>query len=181
MARAIQRAWSYRSIVWLSGVRRVGKTTLTQMLPDAAYVNCNLPSTLHALDDLELFLDSQPPEKALVFDEMHRRADPSRLLKIAADEYPHLKIVATGSATLAATRKFRDSLTGRKEAIHLCPVLWSPLSAQPLQRQDQHRARRHQPQAQPNLAVECLRPRAFVAPVLQRVAERPHFAQGTQH
>jgi len=46
------------------------------------------------------------------------------LLKIAADEYPHLKVLATGSSTLAATHKFRDSLTGRKRAIYLCPVLW---------------------------------------------------------
>jgi len=31
----IQQAWTQRSIVWLSGVRRVGKTTLARMLPDA--------------------------------------------------------------------------------------------------------------------------------------------------
>jgi len=55
---------------------------------------------------------------------VHHLDDPSRLLKIAADEYPHLKVLATGSSTLAATRKFRDSLTGRKQAIHLCPILW---------------------------------------------------------
>ena len=36
------------------------------------------------------------------------------MLKIASDEYPHLKILATGSSTLAATKKFRDSLTGRR-------------------------------------------------------------------
>ena len=120
----VQRAWSHRSVVWLSGVRRVGKTTLTRMLPDAVYMNCDLPSTLRALDDPELFFAGQTPGTALVLDEVHRLEDPSQLLKIAADEYPHLKVIATGSSTLAATRKFRDSLTGRKEAIHLCPVLW---------------------------------------------------------
>ncbi len=55
----IHRAWSRRSIVWLSGVRRAGKTTLARMLPDAVYMNCDLPSTLRALEDPELFLDSQ--------------------------------------------------------------------------------------------------------------------------
>ena len=55
----IQHAWALRSIVWLSGVRRVGKTTLTRMLPDAVYFNCDLPSTLRALEDPELFLDSR--------------------------------------------------------------------------------------------------------------------------
>lgn len=120
----ILQAWTRRSIVWLSGVRRVGKTTLTQMLPDAVYMNCDLPSAVRALDDPELFLGSQAPGSVLVFDEVHRLDDPSRLLKIAADEYPKLKVLATGSSTLDATRKFRDSLSGRKQAVHLCPVLW---------------------------------------------------------
>ncbi len=120
----ILRAWSHRSIVWLSGVRRVGKTTLTKMLPHAIYINCDLPSVRRALEEPELFLDSQVAGSKLIFDEVHQLHDPSQLLKIAADEYPQLKILATGSSTLAATRKFRDSLTGRKQAIHLCPVLW---------------------------------------------------------
>ncbi len=47
------------------------------------------------------------------------------VLKIASDEYPHLKILATGSSTLSATQKFRDTLTGRKQMIYLSPVLWS--------------------------------------------------------
>ena len=122
--KRLQPAGLRRSIVWLSGVRRVGKTTLTRMVPDAVYMNCDLPSVARALDDPELFLDGQKPGAVLVFDEIHRLRDPSRLLKIAADEYAHLRVLATGSSTLAATRKFRDSLTGRKQAVHLCPVLW---------------------------------------------------------
>jgi len=120
----IEQAWSYRSIVWLSGVRRVGKTTLAQMIPDAIYMNCDKPSVLRSLQDPELFFDEHEPGSRLILDEVHQLDDPSRLLKIAADEYPHLKVLATGSSTLAATRKFRDSLTGRKQSIHLCPVLW---------------------------------------------------------
>ena len=122
--KQLQDGWSRRSIVWLSGVRRVGKTTLARMLPDAVYLNCDLPSVHRSLEEPELFLDSQTSDRVLILDEVHRLDDPSRLLKIAADEYPHLRILATGSSTLAATRKFRDSLTGRKQAIHLCPVLW---------------------------------------------------------
>ena len=120
----ISRAWSDRTIVWLSGVRRVGKTTLAQMLPDSNYVNCDLPSTARMLRDPELFLDSQMPGTVLIFDEVHVLADPSRLLKVSADQYPSLRVLATGSSTLAATRKFRDSLTGRKHSVHLQPVLW---------------------------------------------------------
>ena len=122
--KRLRRAGSRRPIVWLSGVRRVGKTTLVRMLPDAVYMNCDLPSVVRALDDPELFLDGRKPGSVLILDEVHRLHDPSRLLKIAADEYRHLGILATGSSTLAATRKFRDALTGRKESVHLCPVLW---------------------------------------------------------
>ena len=122
--RRVQRAWVRRPIVWLSGVRRVGKTTLARMVPDAVYLNCDLPSTARTLRDPELFLAGRKPGAVLVLDEVHRLPDPSLLLKIAADEFPHLRILATGSSTLAATGRFRDSLTGRKLAVHLCPVLW---------------------------------------------------------
>ena len=122
--RKINDAWSGRPIIWLSGVRRVGKTTLCRMLPDAIYMNCDLPSVQRALQDPELSLEGVAPGAVVVFDEVHRLEDPSRLLKIAADAYPRLRILATGSSTLAATRKFRDSLTGRKHEVHLCPVPW---------------------------------------------------------
>ena len=114
--------------MWLSGVRRVGKTTLARMLPDAVYLNCDLPSTGRLLRDPEPFLDGHDPSTVLVFDEVHRLEDPSRPLKIVADEYPGLAVLATGSSTLAATRKFRDALTGRKRSVHLPPVLWEECS-----------------------------------------------------
>ncbi len=124
----VNRAWTDCPIIWLSGVRRVGKTTLSRMLPAAVYMNCDLPSTGRSLRDPELFLDAQKPGTVLVFDEVHRLEDPSRLLKIIADEYPGIRVLATGSSTLAATRKFRDSLTGRKRSVHLKPVLWEECS-----------------------------------------------------
>jgi predicted AAA+ superfamily ATPase len=65
----------------------------------------------------------------VILDEVHQLPDPSRVLKIAADEFPGLKVLATGSSTLAATEKFRDSLTGRKRQVHLLPVLSAELPA----------------------------------------------------
>jgi hypothetical protein len=123
MAR-VRAAWRRRPVAWLAGVRRVGKTTLARMLPDAVYLNCDLPSAARRLEDPELFFRAQPRGTTIILDEVHRLADPSRALKIAADEFPSLRILATGSSTLAATRKFRDSLTGRKEIVSLFPVLW---------------------------------------------------------
>ncbi|MDW7759545.1 MAG: ATP-binding protein [Acidobacteriota bacterium] len=123
--KRIHEAWKKRPIVWLAGVRRVGKTTLARMLADTVHLNCDLPSDARRLEDPELFLGAQTKGAVVVLDEIHRLPDPSRILKIAADVYPQLRILATGSSTLAATRKFRDTLTGRKVVIHLSPVLWS--------------------------------------------------------
>ncbi|MYF03123.1 MAG: AAA family ATPase, partial [Gammaproteobacteria bacterium] len=123
----IALAWKHSLIVWLAGVRRVGKTTLAQMLssPTSRYLNCDLPSVQRELDDPELFLESLATGIIVMFDEVHRLSDPSTLLKLAADTRPDLRVLATGSSTLVATKKFRDSLTGRKRVIHLTPILWS--------------------------------------------------------
>jgi hypothetical protein len=124
----VQAAWRKAPIVWLTGVRRVGKTVLAQSFDDAAYFNCDLPSVAARVRDPESFFRSAG-RSSLILDEVHQLPDPSRLLKIAADAFPRLKVLATGSSTLAATNKFRDSLTGRKREVHLVPVLFEELEA----------------------------------------------------
>lgn len=89
-------------------------------------MNCDLPRIRESLKDPELYFQ-QVKGPIIVLDEIHRMDNPSEVLKIAADEFPGLKILATGSSTLAATRKFKDSLAGRKRVIHLYPVLASEL------------------------------------------------------
>ncbi len=125
----IRSAWKKRPIVWLAGVRRVGKTTLARMLPETVFLNCDLPSDTRRLEDPELFFRAQPKNSVIVLDEVHRLPDPSRVLKIAADAFPGFRVLATGSSTLAATRKFRDALTGRKFVLRLSPVLWTECEA----------------------------------------------------
>ncbi len=120
----IHDLWRKRSIVWLAGVRRIGKTSLADQVEGAKYLNCDLPSVRRQLGDPEFFFEQQPKRATLIFDEIHRLDDPSLLLKVAADEYSSLRILATGSSTLEATKKFKDALTGRKHVISLTPVLW---------------------------------------------------------
>jgi len=120
----IDALWRQKSIVWLSGVRRVGKTSLCRQIPNGRYYNCDLPSVQRQLADPEFFLAQQQDGTPLLLDEVHRIADPAILLKIAADEHPDLRVLATGSSTLRATGKFRDSLTDRKRSLHLLPALW---------------------------------------------------------
>ena len=117
----IEEAWKERSIVWLAGVRRVGKTCLCQALPDAIAFDCELPSVRHFMADPEEFL-AGVKGKRVVLDEIHRLPNPSELLKIAADHHPKTRIVATGSSTLGASAKFKDTLVGRKRDIWLTPM-----------------------------------------------------------
>jgi len=126
----LELAWRAAPIVWLAGVRRSGKTTLAQSLgaDRCLLVNCDLPATEDMLRDPVLFFrDCERP--VVVFDEIHQLSDPSRVLKIAADEFPKLRVLATGSSTLAASRKFRDTLTGRKRQLRFVPVLTGELEA----------------------------------------------------
>ena len=124
---AIEAAWRERPVVWLTGVRRVGKNTLARSLPDAEYYDCELPRIRRIMEeDPEGFLQEQRCGR-LIFDEIHRIDNPSELLKISADHFPHLRILATGSSTLGASARFRDTLAGRKRHLHLPPVLFSEL------------------------------------------------------
>ena len=126
----IETAWREAPIAWLAGVRRSGKTTLAEGLGSERvyYVNCDLPVVEDMVRDPQLFYRGCP-KPVVVFDEIHQLRDPARVLKIGADDFPGVKILATGSSTLAASRKFRDTLTGRKRLVHLTPVTWSELPA----------------------------------------------------
>ena len=128
-ADRLRAAWRHRPIAWLAGVRRTGKTTIARQWPGTTFLNCDLPSVVHRCEDPEWLFGQLPGNSVVVLDEVHRLADPSRVLKVAADGHPSLRVLATGSSTLAATRKFRDALTGRKAVVHLPPVLWTECEA----------------------------------------------------
>lgn len=116
-------------------MRRVGKTTLAKALPagEVTYLNCDRPQTAELLKDPDVYL-RQVTTRHLVLDEVHQLPDPARVLKLAADEFPGLRVLATGSSTVAASRRFRDTLTGRKRVVVLRPVLFSELPAFGIQR-----------------------------------------------
>jgi len=118
----LEKAWQERSVIWLSGVRRAGKTCLCQSLGNVEYFDCELPRTRRMMADPEGFLGGLRGRR-VVLDEVHRLTDPSELLKIAADHFPDIQIIATGSSTLGASTKFRDTLSGRKVDVWLTPMM----------------------------------------------------------
>ena len=126
--KRVEQAWKERPIVWLSGVRRVGKTCLCRSLDDIEYFDCELPRTRRMMDDPESFLEDLRG-KRVVLDEIHRLADPAELLKVAADHFDDVRILATGSSTLGASTRFKDTLTGRKRDLWLTPMILADLEA----------------------------------------------------
>jgi predicted AAA+ superfamily ATPase len=119
--KKIEKNWR-RPVLWISGVRRIGKTCLCRMIPGVQHFDCELPRVRRMLVDPEAFLEDLKGER-IVLDEIHRLDNPSEVLKIAADHYTATRVIATGSSTLGASAKFRDALTGRKTDFWLTPMM----------------------------------------------------------
>ena len=124
--RKIAEGFEKRSVLWLSGVRRAGKTMLCRSLSAGEYFDCELPRVRKMMEDPESFLE-EVKGGMIVLDEVHRLSNPSEILKIAADHFAETKIVATGSSTLGASAKFRDTLSGRKYELWLTPMMTEDL------------------------------------------------------
>ena len=125
---AIEERFKEKSIVWLAGARRTGKTFLCKSFENIEYFDCELPSIRKAMEDSESFLEGLRGRR-IALDEIHRLANPSEMLKIAADHYPDVQIIATGSSTIGASAKFKDTLTDRKTDLWLTPMTLSDMEA----------------------------------------------------
>jgi predicted AAA+ superfamily ATPase len=127
--RRLEQAWRRRSVIWLSGVRRSGKTFLCRSIPRVEYFDCELPHVRRRIEEPESFLRQMDRRRVVVLDEVHRLPNPAEVLKIAADYFPGTRVVATGSSTLGASARFRDTLAGRKIEVWLTPMALPDLTA----------------------------------------------------
>ncbi len=123
----IEGAWARKTVVWLRGVRRVGKTSLAQSLDRVRYFDCELPGVRRRMENPESFLRHNRGGR-VILDEVHRLENPSEILKIAADHFPETSVLATGSSTLGASSRFRDTLAGRKVDVFLPPMVQRDLA-----------------------------------------------------
>lgn len=112
-----------RKMVFLSGPRQVGKTTLARSLmaayPRAQYLNWDVPN------DRRILLDQtwSPRAGLVVLDEIHKMRDWKAYLKGVYDGRPQGQaILVTGSARLDTFRQSGESLAGRYFALRLHPV-----------------------------------------------------------
>jgi len=128
-------------IVVLYGARQVGKTTLVKKImekygDDSLYLNCDEPDIRSALTDktsteLMSFIGSR---RLVVIDEAQRVKNIGLTLKLIADNFPKMQVIATGSSSFELSGKISEPLTGRKIEFFLYPlsvdelsVIYSPL------------------------------------------------------
>lgn len=116
-------------VMVIYGPRQVGKTTLVKAFFESTsaktrFINAdeviyreilssqNLPELQSLIGDAELF----------VVDEAQRIENIGLNLKIIVDNFPKLKIIATGSASFELANRISEPLTGRKRTLNLYPV-----------------------------------------------------------
>ena len=127
-------------ILVIQGARQVGKTTLLNLLTEDIkkrwgdsknIINFNLEDAdqLSALNrdpkyfkEYLTFSGADPKKDSVVMvDEIQYLDDPSHFLKYLADFEPSIKLIVTGSASIAI-KKFKDGVTGRKKTFTLFPL-----------------------------------------------------------
>ena len=123
-----------RQMIFLSGPRQVGKTTVAGMLGESFRANqyfnwdnqTHRETILQGPDAIstELGLDRLQAELPLcAFDELHKYRDWRDFLKGFFDQYEErARVLVTGSASLATFRRGGDSLMGRYFPYTLHPV-----------------------------------------------------------
>jgi len=111
------------------GPRQAGKTTLMKQVLDfpndtVLWLNCDNPD-----DRLSLQQATTSSLKALigvyklvVIDEAQRVMNIGLTLKILADEFPEVQVIASGSSALDLANSIKEPLTGRKREFQLYPI-----------------------------------------------------------
>lgn len=125
----IQEYMKNRQILLITGLRRVGKTTLMhQLIQDLLdkkvkaekIVYFSFDEEIVDFDDLiqtfeeKVLLKKIQDEKIYIFlDEIQKCEDWQNKIKISYDLYPNVKFVISGSASVQISRKAKESLAGR--------------------------------------------------------------------
>lgn len=121
-------------IVIIYGARQVGKTTLIKQIQEkhseiSVYLDCDEPDVRKAFTEatstaMKAFIGN----KKLVFiDEAQRVKNVGLSLKLLADNFPEMQIVATGSSSFDLSNQIAEPLTGRKYEFLVYPFSWEEL------------------------------------------------------
>ena len=127
----------HRQMVFISGPRQAGKTTLTEQIraraANSLYINWDEPEhrrrligNPHFYEEIDRVDASKP---VVVLDELHKYGDWKNYLKGIYDrDSGHFKFIVSGSGRLDAYRKGGDSLAGRYFLFYLWPFTLGELA-----------------------------------------------------
>ncbi|MFT4241788.1 MAG: ATP-binding protein [Acidovorax sp.] len=111
-----------KKLVFVTGPRQVGKTTLSRLLMQgipAQYLNYDVAADRAIIEQQSWRLDAQ----LLVLDEIHKMPQWKNWLKGVIDGKPAAQqLLVTGSARMDTFRQTGDSLAGRFHALRLHPL-----------------------------------------------------------
>lgn len=114
-------------VIVIYGARRVGKTTLLELILEnytgGKYINCDLLQYREALEttNSELLGDFIGNTTLLLLDEAQNIKNIGKVLKILADTFHGVQVIATGSSSFELSNKLSEPLTGRSRFYHLYP------------------------------------------------------------
>lgn len=129
---ALKEAFFKQKVIVLIGPRQVGKTTLlheiaNEMNLDYKWFNGDERDMQEQLSNTTSTELSQliGNKKLIIIDEAQLIDNIGRTLKLFADNFKDVQVVATGSSAFDLRNKLNEPLTGRKKEFHLYPISYT--------------------------------------------------------
>jgi predicted AAA+ superfamily ATPase len=133
-AEAVIKNWLGKGkVIILTGARQVGKTTLfrkmTEGKKDILWMNADEAEVRERLNNtsIEKLRIIIGKKKFMVIDEIQRVPDAGLMLKLIADQFKSVQVMATGSSALDIADTIYEPLTGRHFLFHLHPLMISEM------------------------------------------------------
>ncbi len=119
--RRIEDAWKRKPLIWLTGARGTGKSSLLQSLPDCTYYDCNLAEVGEWIKDPQGFFKGQTAPR-IALDNLEGLPEADEALREAFTAAPDLKIIVAGSPGMNLSARHQGILPKHRETITLTPM-----------------------------------------------------------